>query len=139
MCCDDWLVIGQFEDDRGVVCEFVLDLLQKLGFENNRFPYKCKPVCTALTWLRLQLDSRNVTIVLPSDEVSKALSLVRDVLVAKSITRLQLDSLFGYLSFCSTVVIRGQAFLHCLRRLFAKQEGCFVVMACRARAIKSCM
>jgi hypothetical protein len=49
--------------------------------------------------------------------------LVRKVLVSSSVTRQQLESLFGYLSFCSTVVFGGRLFLHGLRRLRFRADG----------------
>ena len=78
-----------------------------------------------MTWLGLQLDSLQLTVALPAEKVDKALSLIQlqHCLVAKSVTRKQLDSLFGYLSFCSAVVFGGRAFLHGLRRLRLRSEG----------------
>lgn len=123
VCCDDWLVILQYESECREVWEFLLDILVKLGFYIHRLPHRCIALCTVLPWLGLQLDSRDLTIYLPADKVEKALGLVQQVLVAKTITRKQLYSLFGYLSFCSTVVFGGRAFLHGSRRLRFRGDG----------------
>jgi hypothetical protein len=123
VCCDDWLVIAEHQVDCRAVWVFLLDLLETLGFAINRLPHKCIPPGTSLTCLGLQFDSSELTISLPAEKVEKALLLVRKVLASVSVTRQQLDSLFGYLSFCSTVVFGGRAFLHGLRRLRFRADG----------------
>ena len=105
--CDDWLVIAQYENECSRVWGFLLDLLETLGFAINRLPHKCVAPCTSLVWLALQLDSRNMTIALPSEKVSKAIGLVRTVQSTKSVTRHQLDSLFGYLLYLLHCCVRG--------------------------------
>lgn len=43
--------------------------------------------------------------------------------VLRTVSRRQLDSLFGYLNFCSTVVFAGRAFQHGVRRLRFHCDG----------------
>ena len=123
VCCDDWLVVAMTEQDCRVVWEFLLNMLTQLGFEINRLPHKCIAPCRELTWLGLQLNVSNMTVALPQEKVTKALSVVRTVLHAKTVTRQQLDSLFGYLSYCSAVLFGGRAFLHGLHRLRFRSDG----------------
>ena len=111
------------EQDCRVVWEFLLNMLTLLGFEINRRPHKCIAPCRELPWVRLRLNARNLTVALPHEQVTKALSAVWTVLHAKTVTRQQLDSLFGYLSYCSAVVFGGRAFLHGLRRLRFRSDG----------------
>ena len=58
-----------------------------------------------------------MTVRLPHEKVEKALGRVASVASATTVTRRELDSLFGYLSYCCAVVYGGRAFLHGLRRL----------------------
>ena len=60
---------------------------------------------------------------LPGDKLAKAQDVIRQVQGATKVTRRVLDSLFGYLSFCSTVVYGGRAFLHGVRRLRYRADG----------------
>ena len=115
--CDDWLVVAESEAFCHTVWRLIIGLLQRLGFTVNEAPHKCIAPTWVLVWLGLELDSEHMTVRLPADKVSKALECVSAALAAKKLTRRQLDSLFGYLSYCSSVVYGGRAFLHGLRRL----------------------
>jgi hypothetical protein len=121
--CDDWLIVAQREDECHRAWLLIIELLQNLGFAVNREPHKCIAPCHTLVWLGLSLDSVAMTVALPADKVEKALRLAGDVRAARKVTRKELDRLFGYLSFCSTVVFGGRAFLHGVRRLRFRPEG----------------
>lgn len=121
--CDDWLVVAEHEDDCRRAWEMIIGVLEQLGFAVNREPHKCIAPCRALVWLGLRLDSVAMSVSLPADKVTKALQLAGEVQRADKVTRQQLDRLFGYLSFCSTVVFGGRAFLHGLRRLRFRPDG----------------
>ena len=101
----------------------IIIVLQALGFTINRAAHKCIALCLALPWLGLRLDSLAMTVSLPQDKVAKALALVRTVRSSATVTRKQLDSVFGYLSWASAVVYGGRAFLHSLRRLRYRSAG----------------
>lgn len=115
--CDDWLVVSICPDFCRTVWLLIIDVLQQLGFAVNTAPHKCIAPTWVIVWLGLELDTEVMTVRLPAAKVQKALACVRGVLVARKVSRRQLDSLFGYLSYCSAVVFGGRAFLHGLRHL----------------------
>ena len=121
--CDDWLVVADREVDCERVWKFILEALEELGFTVNRLPHKCIAPRHDLPWLGLQFDALELTVALPADKLVKAQDVIRQAMGATKVTRRVLDSLFGYLSFCSTVVYGGRAFLHGVRRLRYRADG----------------
>lgn len=121
--CDDWLVVCDTEADCRAVWLMVIEALQALGFTVNTEAHKCIAPCFCLVWLGLELDSVAMTVRLPADKLAKALALVTDMSTKRKVTRRELDSLFGYLSFCCSVVYGGRAFLHGVRRLRFRPNG----------------
>lgn len=121
--CDDWLVVADDESGCRKVWNMIIQALQGFGFTVNTLPHKCIPPCFVLIWLGLELDTVMMTVRLPAAKVAKALALVSSVAASKKVTRQGLDSLFGYLSFCCSVVYGGRAFLHGVRRLRFRPEG----------------
>jgi len=113
--CDDWLILSACRDACARAWRMVQDLLLRLGFALSE--RKLIAPTQRILWLWLELDSTLMTVRLPADKVAKALASVRAVGAAASVTRRELDSVFGYLSFCSGVVYGGRAFLHGVRRL----------------------
>ena len=121
--CDDWLVVADLQPDCRQVWLFIIDALEDLGFAVNRLPHKCIEPCQALPWLGLWFDSAALTVSLPEEKLSKAMGVIQAVQGAKKVSRRDLDRVFGYLSFCSTVVYGGRAFLHGVRRLRFRPDG----------------
>jgi hypothetical protein len=85
--------------------------------------------CTRIPWLGLIFDSELQEVSLPQDKQDKAMRLLRErrhitsrPARRRSVTRKQLDSLIGFLSFCAMVVYGGRAFLHRFRTL--RHVGC---------------
>lgn len=97
-CCDSLLVIVLSTKGTAVLWDFLLGDVSHLVSSLDE--HNCSPLCTSLTWLGLLLDSSELTVALPSDKVAMDLALVRKGMLAKSVTRQQLDSLFELLSFC---------------------------------------
>ena len=125
--CDDWLVVAPSAEVCRRVWLLIIEMLEHLGFTVNRAAHKCIAPTWRLVWLGLELDSEFMTVRLPADKVAKALACVEAMSRARKVTRRQLDSVFGYLSYCSAVVYGGRAFLHGLR-------GCASAAGCRLRA-----
>ena len=115
--CDDWLVVADSHSRCHFVWRLIIDMLRGFGFAVNDEPHKCIAPTHVLTWLGLEVDSAMMTVRLPHEKVEKALGRVASVAAATKVTRRDLDSLFGYLSYCCAVVYGGRAFLHGLRRL----------------------
>jgi hypothetical protein len=128
--CDDWLVVAESEAVCRRVWLLIIAMLQRLGFTVNTAAHMCIAPTWVLTWLGLELDSERMTVRLPAEKVAKALAVVREVLASKKVSRRLLDSVFGYLSYCSAVVHGGRAFLHGLRRL--RFRGGFEASGARA-------
>ena len=119
--CDDWLVCSP---DKAACLRFwlfVQDTLRALGFTLNDL--KGVGPCWLLVWCGLEYDTELLTARLPADKVAKAFALIEVCLAAVTVTRAQVDSLFGYLSYCSAVVFGGRAFLHGIRTLRYRQDG----------------
>eukprot|EP00892_Ulva_mutabilis_P011062 jgi/Ulvmu1/8328/UM042_0034.1 len=121
--CNDWLVLAEREAECRRVWAFIIGALRDLGFTVNALPHKCIPPCQELPWLGLLLNSRELIVALPEEKLVKALAAVQAAGAAATVTRRQLDSLFGYLSFCALVVYGGRAFLHGVRRLRYRPDG----------------
>ena len=68
----------------------------------------------------LLVDTKKMEISLPQDKLSKARDLVRDMSHRKGTTLRELQSLIGYLNFCTKVVAPGRPFL---RRLIDLTKG----------------
>ena len=96
--CDDWLVVAGSEAHCLAVWRMLMQVLAALGFQFAE--HKCTPPCRRLVWLELLLDSLAMTVALPAEKVEKALQLCAAVQTAQKVTRRQLDSLFGFLSWC---------------------------------------
>ena len=90
-------------------------MLRRCGFTVNDKSHKCIAPTHVLTWLGLEMDSMAMTVRLPHDQVEKAQVQVATSAVATTVTRRDLYSLFGYLSYYYAVVYRIWAFLHRLR------------------------
>ncbi len=120
---DDWLVLAVDLPTCTVVWKMVLKILQDLGFNVNLLPHKLISPRQQIVWLGLLFDTVQLTVRLPDDKVAKGLALLRTFMdrfrpgANRKITRHDLDSLIGYLSYCAGVVYGGRAFLHRLRRL----------------------
>ena len=127
---DDWLILAVDLPTCTFVWRLVLHVLQLLGFDVNLLPHKLLCPRQRIIWLGLELDTVSRTVRLPDDKVAKGLTLLRNFLSnfepgsSRKISRQQLDSLIGYLSYCAGVVYGGRAFLHRLRKLrFRDDEG----------------
>ncbi|MEY2838654.1 MAG: hypothetical protein RJB60_953, partial [Pseudomonadota bacterium] len=120
---DDWLLLATRLLDCEMLWQLAITTLEEFGFVVNRLPEKSIPPCQRIIWCGLEYDSVEMTVRLPSEKVEKALELVRHFRVAATATRTELDSLFGYLSFCASVVFGGRAFLHGLRAVRYRSDG----------------
>ena len=77
---------------------------------------------TNLTFLGLLIDTVKQTVSIPVEKISKALSLIQEILAKKSkkVTLAQLQKICGFLNFLGKCVIPGRAFT---RRLYAYTSG----------------
>ena len=113
---DDWLVLSN--DER--TCEFVWlllsDLLRDLGFSLSE--KKLQGPCHKIKWLGLLIDSVQQRVFLPPSKIAKATRLLASFAErrSKKATRREVDRLIGILSYCSSVVYGGRAFLHSMQR-----------------------
>lgn len=121
--CDDWLVIAGTEEDCRCVWLLIIEALEALGFTVNKKPHKCVAPCHALVWLGLMFDSLAMTVSLPADKLAKAMRQVQLVHDSTKVTRKQLDSAFGFLSWASAVVYGLRAMLHSIRHLRYRSDG----------------
>ena len=127
---DDWLILAVDLPTCTVIWNLVLHVLQILGFDVNLLPHKLLSPRQQIVWLGLLFDTVSLTVKLSADKVAKGLALLHNFLSLfqpgsqRKITRHELDSLIGYLSYCAGVVYGGRAFLHRLRKLrFRDEEG----------------
>jgi hypothetical protein len=120
---DDWLLEARSHADCDAIWRHAMRVLEEFGFVVNRLPGKSVAPCQCLTWCGLEYDTAAMTVRLPADKLRKAADCVLRCRQAASITRRELDSLFGYLQFCSAVVFGGRAFLHGVRRLRFRPDG----------------
>ena len=119
---DDWLLLASDLQACEQLWHKTMVTLEEFGFVANRLPGKSVAPCQCLTWCGLEYDSVGMTVRLPADKVRKALALAEHFRTAGTATRAELDSLFGYMVFCSAVVFGIKAFLHSVRRLRYRSE-----------------
>lgn len=122
---DDWLVLATSEEVCEQVWRMLLALLKRLGFKVN--DKKSVGPRQEIGWLglifRTNPEVGPPTVELPADKLRKCKAMLQQFLhkfkpsAKRSCTRHELDKLIGFLSFCSTVVYGGRAFLHRIRHL----------------------
>ena len=120
---DDWLLLASSFADCEILWQLAITTLEEFGLEVNRLPTKSNAPCQCIIWCGLEYDSVDMTVRLPAEKVAKALELVCHFFHSEWASRGELDSLFGYLSYCAHVVFGGRAFLHRLRTLRFRSDG----------------
>ena len=119
--CDDWMVVARERADCEAAWRLIMQILLALGFAFAA--HKCQGPRQLMKWLGLLYNSVEMTVALPEEKVLKAAELIVRTSEAQKVSRRDLDRLFGYLSFCCSVVFGGRAFLHGVRRLRYRSDG----------------
>lgn len=112
---DDILLINQTKEECYAQTKELMSLLRSLGFAIN---YN-KVVCPTqlITFLGVELNSLDCTLGLPSDKMEAFMKEVHCFYGKKSVSKRELQSLAGKLSWCSQVIHGGRPHL---RRILDK-------------------
>lgn len=105
---DDFLCYGVDEASCRDSQNFLVDLLKKLGFEVN--VSKMVPPSQRVTYLGIEINTISREYSLPEHKLANLFPMIRSFQNKVSATRLELQSLAGYLNHCSYVVRGGRVF-----------------------------
>lgn len=110
---DDFLVIADNYKDALSVQHRVIHILRRLGFDIAW--EKIEGPKQRITFLGVELDSKEMSMGLPSEKVVGFISMLHDFKQRKRASRKQLEKLCGKLSWAASVVRAGRSYL---RRAF---------------------
>ena len=102
---DDFLVLGHTREEALLAQNIVINTLRYLGFYMSWAKVTPPKVCR---YLGLDIDSIEMELKLPKDELEKLISSVNKFKDKSSISKHELESLGGLLSHCSHVVDGGR-------------------------------
>ena len=106
---DDFLIIAKTADECRARCLELIKLLRSLGFAINY--NKVVGPAKQLTFLGVEIDTEEGVLRLPREKMSALLSNVKQLLLQRSVSKRQLQSLAGQLSWSSQVVHGGRPHL----------------------------
>ena len=112
---DDFLVIADSKEACAQALNCLIQLLRRLGFAIHWG--KVVDPTNRITFLGIELDPISMSLRLPEDNLSGFRKELQSFLQLKRVTKRQLQSLAGRLSWAAGVVRGGQVFL---RRIFNK-------------------
>ena len=112
---DDFLIIADSKEECAQALNCLIQLLRKLGFAIHWG--KVIDPTNRITFLGIELDSISMSLRLPEDKLSNFRKELQSYLQLKRVTKRQLQSLAGRLSWAAGVVRGGRVFL---RRIFNK-------------------
>ena len=112
---DDFLIITDSQESCAEALSVLIQLLRKLGFSIHWG--KVVDPTQRITFLGVELDSINMVLRLPDEKLSQLRQELQSFLERKRVTKRQLQSLAGRLSWAAGVVKGGRVFL---RRIFNK-------------------
>lgn len=105
---DDFLVQGNDEESRDRAQRFFVTLLRKLGFEVSES--KLIRSSQTVTYLGINVNTVSMEYSLPLEKLNRLFPMIELFRGRDSATKLELQSLVGYLSHCSFIVKGGRLF-----------------------------
>lgn len=105
---DDFLVHGEDEESCNRAQKFLVHILRKLGFEVS--DAKLILPSQSVIYLGVNINTISMEYSLPVEKLSRLFPMVESFQGRESATKLELQSLVGYLSHCSYVVRGGRVF-----------------------------
>lgn len=106
---DDFLVIGDTEQECKQAYHELIKLLGELGFTINWD--KVVGPCQRLIFLGIEIDTVRRQLTLPDRKLCELRLLLNETMAKRSITKRDLQSLVGKLNFAARVVFGGRTFL----------------------------
>ena len=106
---DDFLLIGDTKRQCQTAYEELITFLGQLGFQINWD--KAVSPCQKLTFLGIDIDTVHCQLTLPERKMCELRILLSETMAKRSITKRDLQSLVGKLSFAARVVYGGRTFL----------------------------
>ena len=110
---DDWLIWGRTRDECQRATKLTLEVLQRRGFVVNWDKSHLEPT-QCLEWLGIQWDASRGTLSLPRDKVLSFGKDLRMLLRRRSISRREIERMFGKLQFAALIDPVGRALLKSL-------------------------
>lgn len=105
---DDFLCCGVDEASCRNSQNFLVGLLRKLGFEVSTS--KMVPPSQRVTYLGIEINTVSMEYSLPAQKLANLFPMIKSFQDRSSATRIELQSLAGYLNHCSYVVRGGRVF-----------------------------
>lgn len=112
---DDFLIVSESLETCAEALQCLILLLRKLGFAIHWG--KVVDPTTKIVFLGIELDSVKMTLSLPEDKLGQLTAELRTFMSRKRVSKRQLQSLAGRLSWAAGVVRGGRVFL---RRMFTQ-------------------
>ena len=113
---DDYALVAEGDEcDR--VYQIFMDIADKLGIPIAL--EKLQGPSDSVTFLGLQIQAKNKLVQVPSLKVTHCTQKIQDILLNKSVSKLQLQSVIGLLSFICRAIFPGRAHLRRLINLMA--------------------
>ena len=112
---DDFLIMAESKEACAQALNYLIQLLRKLGFAINW--RKVVDSTNIITFLGIELDSLTMSLRLPEDKLTMFRKELHSFLNLRRVTKRQLQSIAGRLSWAAGVVKGGRVFL---RRIFDK-------------------
>ena len=105
---DDFLFVAPSLESCQYALNTFLKIAEDIGVpiaeEKTMGPFTCLP------FLGIQLDTVAMMASLPKDKISKAISMIDQILTSKSVTLRQMQSMCGVLNFACSIIIPARAF-----------------------------
>jgi hypothetical protein len=121
-CCvsyiDDFLVIGKSMTECQSALDYLLELVQSLGFEVNW--WKVASPNQVTTFLGVEINCIERTLSLPPEKLAETRLLIKSWLTKKKCTKKELQRLVGKLNWCSRVVSGGRTFMRNLINMIVR-------------------
>ena len=113
---DDYITIGP--PDLGA-CERNLEVMLAVcrWLAVPVAPAKCAGPATVIVFLGFELDTNQLVVRLPEEQLQRIGSLVKEWVARKACKKRELESLLGHLQHAATVIRPGQTFVHRLIEL----------------------
>lgn len=115
---DDFMVIGDTEQDCDFALKAIMSLVTELGFtiNFNKVSYSTQK----MTFLGVAIDTVKRTLSLPTDKLSEVKTLLTKWSTKHKGTKKELQRLLGKLNWCSRVIRGGRTFMRNLFDLLSK-------------------
>lgn len=108
---DDFLVVGDTQEECRQTWLALIALLEELGFTVNKKPGKTDPPAQLVKFVGVLIDSARMQVRLCTDKLAAIQHKLRSCAAKRSVLRRELQSLAGLLAWACRVVYGGRTFM----------------------------